>query len=110
MVTSPTDMVEIYPTRFAVVTFPPDHPLSLKYDDMDTYNLTIEWRDVDRWAICRIGCQCWNGSDWEYESSPSNREDDFLKRCRFPLSEAIDRAAAAAASVRAMVERRFNGT
>lgn len=38
---------------------------------------------VDLWAV-RHGCNVLAKSgDWEWEPSPSSRDDDFMARCRF---------------------------
>lgn len=53
------------------------------------FTLTVQYRGDDLWAVCRDGyCYGENGAE-EYEPSPSNREDDFLTRFRFPLPRAL---------------------
>ncbi|HZE01535.1 MAG TPA: hypothetical protein VE155_07195 [Pseudonocardiaceae bacterium] len=53
------------------------------------FTLTVEYRGDDLWAVCRYGhCYGENGAQ-EYERSPSNRDDDFLTRFRFPLTRAL---------------------
>ena len=42
----------------------------------------------DSWAITRL-FDVWDGQAWVYEPQPSNRTDDFKRRTRFPLSEAV---------------------
>lgn len=37
----------------------------------------------DRWAVRCRGNVLSRGGEWEWEPSPSNRDDDFLARCRF---------------------------
>ena len=49
--------------------------------------------NVTRWSIDAsraAGC-CFNRDrEWEYETLPSNRDDDFYRRCRFAsLEEAV---------------------
>ena len=42
----------------------------------------------DRWAVRRHG-NCLNQQgEWEFEPTPSDRDDDFLARCRFATAEA----------------------
>lgn len=48
--------------------------------------------EKDTWAI-RDGRYALNHDmDWEYEPLPSNRDEAFLARCRWPLSEALPAA------------------
>lgn len=61
--------------------------------DARYYIVRVARKGQDRWAVMWMG-ECWNGSDWEYEPLPSNRPDDFLDRCRFPLDDAVRIAAA----------------
>lgn len=50
----------------------------------------IEDRGNDTWAITN-GSSCLNTDfQWEWESMPSSRTDDFLKRTRYTLKEAKD--------------------
>jgi hypothetical protein len=53
------------------------------------YVLTVEWRGDGNWCVRDMfGCYQASG-EREYEPSPSNREDDFIARTRFPLDEAL---------------------
>lgn len=56
--------------------------------------ITIErrrGRDATKWAVVRNGLVLAKDGAWEYEPLPSNREDDFLARCRFDsIQEACD--------------------
>lgn len=62
--------------------------------------IKVENRGLGSWAVLD-GSRCLNhDGGWEYEPLPSNRTDEFLARCRFPLEEAIDRATTAAGSAR----------
>lgn len=46
----------------------------------------VKSEDGIRWAV-RNGNYCMNkDGEWEYEPSPSNRDDEFYKRCRFMKS------------------------
>ena len=78
----------VYPTGYDEFTF----------TDKSTWTLTIEERGEvgqDSWAVKKMGSVLNSSGEWEYEPSPSNREDDFLSRCRFPLDEALRLATAA---------------
>lgn len=51
--------------------------------------LYIEWRSEDKWCITN-GSSVYNRlGEWEWEPSPSNRDDKFFKRCRYTLEEAV---------------------
>lgn len=52
--------------------------------------IAIEWRDIGRWAITVDGFPEVVDRDLNtvWEPSPSNRDDDFLDRTRFPFDEA----------------------
>lgn len=52
--------------------------------------ISVEHRGGDSWAVVD-GCMCATRDlEWIFEPSPSNREDDFVARTRFPFNEAID--------------------
>lgn len=69
------------------------HPL----DAADQYiplGITVTWRGGATWAV-KKGGRVWNESanDWEYEPTPSNREDDFIDRTRYTEKGALAIAA-----------------
>lgn len=68
-------------------------PAGTDRKDPDTrhFRVTVSWRGEDTWAVTWMG-ECWNGTEWEWEPSPSSREEDFLARCRFSLEEACNHA------------------
>ncbi len=68
------------PTRF--------YPVESK----DKRYVTIEWRDVDRWAIVDGGLVLARDGEWEVERQPSSRTNGFKERTRYPLAEAMQRA------------------
>jgi hypothetical protein len=78
-------MVEGRPTTYTVY---PTGYADLVNSDKHMWTVTIEQRThaldgTDTWAICHIG-RCLNhDGEWEYESIPSERADDFLVRCRW---------------------------
>jgi hypothetical protein len=54
--------------------------------------VSVVWRGLDMWAVTQEP-HCLNSTgEWEYEPSPSNRDDAFLARCRFTRDEAIEKA------------------
>jgi hypothetical protein len=50
-----------------------------------------ENKDADIWVVLDPHGNCYNkkDNDWEWEPSPSNREESFLEDCRFTLKEAF---------------------
>jgi hypothetical protein len=55
-------------------------------DDADygLSNLRIEWRGETGWAICNgRSCLSKDDGEFEYESMPSSRTDEFIARTRF---------------------------
>src|SRR5690349_5497152 len=72
----------VYPTGYDEATF----------SDKYTWTITVAERDTGRWAVKGMFGVLNTDGEWEYEPSPSNREDDFLKRCRFTEEEALRRA------------------
>lgn len=53
--------------------------------------IRVSRRSEGRWAVLHMG-DCWDGEDWVYESSPSNRTKSFKKKARFDLETAINLA------------------
>jgi hypothetical protein len=87
-----TDIPEptVRTTRYEVSCLPPD--------DINAPHFTvrIEYRGRDLWAVTNgWGCLGTDG-EWEYEPSPSNREDDWLETHRFDLDTALNLAKEAA--------------
>lgn len=68
------------------------NPLDVEDGDFSMFHLTVEWRGGANWAVC------WGGScldldgNLSYEPSPSNREEDWKRRHRFPLQVALELA------------------
>lgn len=60
------------------------------------FEITIEYRGRDLWAVVRhsycLGCD----GTWDYEMRPSEREDEWLAKHRFDLDTAGKLARAAA--------------
>ena len=57
--------------------------------DYNQYNYTIEKRNESAWAICDCRrCLNTETDDFEYESSPSNRTEDYISKTRFKSIEA----------------------
>lgn len=80
-----TDQPEVLvePTRYEVSVLP--------HDDINrsSFTINVEARGHGTWAVARHN-QCLNASgQWDWEPSPSNREDDWLATHRFDLDDAL---------------------
>lgn len=66
--------------------------------DMDSLEghlsgVTVVWRGLDMWAVTQLPGRCLNrDGEWEYEPRPSERDEEFLARCRFTRDEAVQKA------------------
>lgn len=84
--------------------------------DSHAFEITVEYRGQDRWAVTRHGRCLGTDGTWDHELRPSEREDDWLSTHRFDLDTALGLAREAAPHVRvngftvadalAMAERR----
>jgi len=81
---------EVRTTRYEVSCLPPDDI------DAHCFTVTVEWRGRDLWAVMRHGSALGSDGEWDYEPSPSNREDDWLATHRFDLDTALKLAKQAA--------------
>ncbi|MFE7462321.1 hypothetical protein ACWFMI_24965 [Nocardiopsis terrae] len=82
----PPDGVRIEPTTYRVSCLPTDHP------GAHHFTVCVEWRGGDLWAITRHGLCLSSAGDWEYETRPSERTDEWLADHRFSYPEAMRRA------------------
>lgn len=58
----------------------------------DPFVISVEWRGGATWVVMRGSSGrvwCESASEWEFEPSPSNRDDDFIARTRYPLAQAL---------------------
>lgn len=60
--------------------------------NMDTrhFQIHVKWRGEGQWSVHHWD-ECWNGEDWEYEPTPSHRDNAFthiIARARFTLDDA----------------------
>jgi hypothetical protein len=70
-------------TQYAVNCLPEDGI------DSHVFEITVEYRGNDRWAVKRHSqCLDINGV-WDWEMRPSEREDDWLDTHRFDLDTAL---------------------
>jgi hypothetical protein len=94
---------DVEPRQFVIRCVPLGHPLRDRFSDMDIYEIRIEYRDEDRWAVMFHG-RVWTTKGWEWEPIPSSRTEAFRRRARFPLAKAIDIARERAAEELAHLE------
>ena len=65
----------------------------LPEDAMDSWAVQVSWRGNDLWAVKLHGRQCLGADgEWDWESLPSGRTDEWLATHRFTLEEALRRA------------------
>lgn len=58
--------------------------------DEYAWQVEVSWRGPDDlWAVLHHGSCLGSNGRWDYEPSPSNREDDWKATHRFPLVEAL---------------------
>lgn len=55
------------------------------------FRIYVKWRSEGKYAVSHMS-EVWDGTEWVYESLPSNRTDEFLAATRFPLEQAVDYA------------------
>lgn len=77
-------------TRYEVSCLPEDD------DAKFSMTINVEYRGRDLWAVVRMGEALGVDGEWEYEPSPSNREDGWLETHRFDLDTALRLAKEAA--------------
>lgn len=81
-------------TQYTVSLFPRDSI------DGSVFDVRVEYRGYDRWAILR-GAACLSRSGrWEYERLPSSRGEKWLAEHRFERAEALALACRVAPDVR----------
>ena len=88
--TSTAPAVRVEPTRYSVSILP---ETSINHG---SYEITVEYRGAGRWAVCNGGSCLDAAGEWEYESIPSEREDEWLAAHRFDLDAALRLAREAA--------------
>lgn len=77
-------------TRYEVSCLPEGH------DAKFAMTINVEYRDRGLWAVMHMGEALGADGEWDYEPSPSNREDDWLETHRFDLDTALRLAKEAA--------------
>jgi hypothetical protein len=83
----------VFTTRVSVNLLPPSDPHG------HVFEITVEYRGRDQWAILRNGWCLSRDGAWDYELRPSEREDDWLDAHRFDLDTALRLAKEAAPGV-----------
>lgn len=71
----------------------------VKRENAMSFNIYVVQRGgpaSDSWAVVDERNRCYSVENgWEWEPRPSERDDEFIKRARFPLSTALTLAEAA---------------
>lgn len=83
-------MVHVDVTQVSVSVLPLDHR------ERRHFEITVEWRGNDRWAVMHLGFALGRDGEWDYEPRTSAREDGWLDEHRFGYDEAFRLAVAAA--------------
>lgn len=81
-------------TEYRLTLLPEDHP------DSHVFELKVSWRGRGKWAVMRHSLCLGTDGEWDYEPSPSNREDDWIDSHRFDLPTALRLADEALPSLR----------
>ena len=81
------------PTVYTVTCLP-EH-----IEDASSWSLTVEYRGRGLWAVKRHSHNLSRSGEWDWESIPSEREDEWLAEHRFRLEEALELAKRAAPDV-----------
>lgn len=73
--------------KYSISCLPADHP------ERRHFEIYVVWRGRDRWAITDGFGSCYSTTgEWDYESLPSERMDDWLDTHRFSLDDALKTA------------------
>lgn len=80
-------MTDIYerPTIYEVSIWPENCCI-----DSDTWKLEVTYRGPDRWSVGRHAkISLSRNGEWDWESRPSEREEEWLAEHRFTLEDAL---------------------
>ncbi len=80
--TAPTEPT-VRATQYDVCCLPEDNI------NHGVYAITVEYRGRNLWAVKRFGQCLSTDGEWDYESRPSEREDEWLAAHRFDLDAAL---------------------
>lgn len=71
-------------TGYTVCAVPCDVP------DWESWAITVAWRSEGRWAVLKRSIWCLStAGEWDYESLPSERSDEWKAEHRFDLATAL---------------------
>jgi hypothetical protein len=76
--------IRVEATTYTICGLPEDDPDSL------IWSIEVQHRGRDQWAVIHLG-ECWNfrTKHWDWEPSPSNRDDKFIKNHRRDKATAL---------------------
>lgn len=79
----PTVIEGVRVTRYEVNLLPES------YGEAYHWAISVEYRGKGTWAVLHFGYCLGSDGEWDYEPSPSNREDDWLETHRFDVETAL---------------------
>lgn len=83
-------------TQYVVNAYPDDGDVNAT-----AFEVTVDYRGRERWAVRHGGrCLSRRDDDWDWESIPSERAEDWLQDHRFSLGEALSAAKRVAPRIR----------
>lgn len=91
--------IRVAPTQYVVSALPEDRG-QYQMSHGTHFDLTVTYRGFGKWAVIHFGECLGTDGEWSHESSPSNREDDWIETHRFDLETALELAKAHAPYVR----------
>lgn len=59
------------------------------YGEAYHWAVSVEYRGKDQWAVLHFGFCLGDDGEWDYEPSPSNRDDNWLATHRFDMETAL---------------------
>ena len=80
---------------YLVSMWPPGHDS----DDASSWDIRVEWRGSDRWAVLHSRHCLGTDGEWDWETIPSERTDEWIAAHRFTLEAALHLAREAAPKV-----------
>lgn len=60
--------------------------------NFDLFAVRVQWRGAETYAVLRHRQCLGNDGEWDFESSPSNREDEWIATHRFDYDTAYRKA------------------
>jgi hypothetical protein len=77
--------VHVRPTAFMISVWPEGGETV----NTGSFSIMVEFRGHGRWAVLHGGMCLETDGKWDFERSPSNRDDEWLATHRFTFDEAL---------------------